>query len=188
MTDTLSQHQGHSSGANDPLNAEPSDLEQRRLSAIRDTLSKESYRSALELGCGNGALAAQLVPMCGRYVGVDAAESAVCAARTRVPKARFLCDYYPCRLPDVEVDLIVLSEILSVLSPAAIENLARDILEIGPRAEILCTIFLGDREHAHQGVDCVRQLRAALEADYAFRRLADTGNFRIDRGLPRWLP
>jgi SAM-dependent methyltransferase len=178
-----SLHQIYAAG-DDPWDFASSDYEQRKFAATREALLRPSYRSALELGCGNGALAAHLAPCCDHYLGIDAVEKAVAAARRRVPKAEFACNFYPCRLPDRDYDLIVLSEILYFLSPDSIAQLARDIRELAPRAEIICTTFLGDTEHLLQGAQSVACLQSALRGDFAFQCLADTGIYRIDRGLP----
>lgn len=184
MSVSLSDLRGLYAHTDDPWNFAHSDYEQAKFAATRLALSRPSYRSALELGCGNGALAAHLAPLCARYTGLDAVDKAVSAARARVPGARFLSELYPCPLPDEGFDLIVLSEILYFLSAESIAHLARHLAGIAPEAEILCTTFLGDTEHALQGIESLQVLQAALADRVTFICLADTGGYRIDRGLP----
>src|SRR5690348_1022007 len=47
----------------------------------------------LDIGCGNGALAARLFPYCERCVGVDSSEYLIAVANTRFASARhsFIC-------------------------------------------------------------------------------------------------
>ena len=168
----------------DPWNFNRSAYEQGKFAATRDALSRPSYRAALELGCGNGALAAYLSPACDEYTGIDAVEKAVEAARRRVPGARFMCNYYPCPLPPDQFDLIVLSEVLYFLSPDVIGRLVCDIINTGLQAEVICTTFLGDTEHLLQGTEALDVLTAAMKDRWTFACLANTGTYRIDRGLP----
>ncbi len=184
MSVTLSNLRGLYADGDDPWNFAHSDYEQGKFAATREALSRQAYRCALELGCGNGALASHLAPLCAGYTGIDAIGKAIAAARRRVPEAEFVCDFYPCRLPHRDYDLIVLSEILYFLSPDSIAQLAHDIREFAPRAEILCTTFLGDTEHMLQGKQSVTLLLDDLKPDFSFVCLADTGTYRIDRGLP----
>jgi SAM-dependent methyltransferase len=82
------------------------------------------FVAALELGCGIGALTADLAPRCGSLLALDAAPTAVAAARTRLarwPQARVAVATVPDDLPDGAFDLVVASEVLYYLAPAALE-------------------------------------------------------------------
>lgn len=166
----------------DPWNFNDSAYEQGKFIATRDALTRSTYRSALELGCGNGALAQHLAPRCALYTGLDAVERAVTAARNRVPGARFLHACYPCRFPDGGYDFVILSEVLYFLSPQDIGQLARDLTETAPGAEVICTTFLGDTEQALQGTEALELFRSAMQAHLVIETVVDTGRYRIDRG------
>ncbi|MCF7700760.1 SAM-dependent methyltransferase [Loktanella sp. M215] len=163
----------------DPWHFATSPYEQAKFRATRKALTRDRYRSALEIGCGNGALARHLAPLCDTYTGIDAIERAVIAARRDVPHARFLQEVYPCALPVAAPDLIVLSEVLYFLTPQTIARLACDLVAIAPGAEILCVTYLGETAQALQGVDAL----AAFHAVLPLRRIVDTGTYRIDRGV-----
>ncbi len=59
--------------------------------ALREAFSAAGARQILDLGCGPGALDAQLVAAGFEVTGVDPQVDAVDRARRAVPGARFLC-------------------------------------------------------------------------------------------------
>lgn len=167
----------------DPWNFDTSASEQAKFTATRNALSRGRYGAALELGCGNGALARHLAPLCDRYVGVDAVPRAVAAAQARLTSATFRHLRYPAPLPDGPFDLIVLSEILYFLAPEDLHQLARDIRTRSPAAEVLCVSYLGDTGNDLQGAQAFDRFALGM-ADRTFDCLVDTGRYRIDRSLP----
>lgn len=167
----------------DPWNFDGSPYEQAKFTATRNALMREHYTSALEIGCGNGALATHIAPLCECYTGIDAVERAVIAARDKVPTARFSLGCYPCRLPGKDHDLVVLSEILYFLTPDAIAQLARDIAESAPCAEVICTTYLGDTEQALQGTQALTLFQQATQPHLDLVNVVDDHAYRIDRGV-----
>lgn len=184
MTATLDHLRRLYADTDDPWNFVGSPYEQGKFIATRKALMRDRYDCALELGCGNGALARHLAPLCARYTGIDAIERAMIAARKAVPKARFITDCYPCRLPDERFDLVILSEFLYFLMPEDIFQLAQDLARVAPHAEILCITWLGDTEQALQGAEALELFRQADRAHRELELIADTGTYRIDRGNP----
>jgi SAM-dependent methyltransferase len=183
MTATLDHLHRLYAHTDDPWNFAGSDYEQAKFIATRNALTRGHYDAALELGCGNGALARHLAPLCARYTGIDAIERAVIVARKAVPEARFIHDCYPCRLPDDGFDLVILSEVLYFLTPDEIAQLARALTEAAPRAEILCITWLGDTEQTLQGVESLNLFRQANKTHLELTPVVDTGTYRIDRGV-----
>jgi SAM-dependent methyltransferase len=176
----LEQKYRHSA---DPWEFRTSAYEQEKFVATRDALARPSYRSALELGCGNGALAEKLSPLCARYVGVDGVKRAVEAAREAVPAARFSQRLFPCDLPQGDHDLIILSEILYFLDDADIAKLAAQITQAWPRAEIICVTYLGPTGHSLQGAEALDIFCGALGPRFQFENIKTTTGYRIDRRL-----
>lgn len=166
--------------SNDPWHFATSPYEQEKFRATRAALSRDSYGAALELGCGNGALAAHLAPLCDDYTGLDAVDTALLAAQSAVPQARFVQGFLPCALPEGAFDLIVLSEILYFLDPEEIRDLARDIQRRWPGAELLCVSYLGETSHTLSGEQALECFTAALPAR-SFHALRRTDGYRIDR-------
>jgi SAM-dependent methyltransferase len=163
----------------DPWHFATSPYEQAKFSATRQALTRGHYRSALEIGCGNGALARHLAPLCDSYTGIDAIERAVIAARESVPEARFVHAVYPCALPVEAPDLIILSEVLYFLMPNMIARLARDLVTVAPEAEVVCVTYLGDTAQALQGIDTLEAFCNVVP----LLQIVDTGTYRIDRGV-----
>ncbi len=173
------------SDSDDPWNFRTSAYEQAKFAATRRALSRGRYRSAFELGCGNGELAKQLVDLCVRYTGMDAVNRAVDAAREAVPSASFVTGFYPCAMPQDDYDLLILSEILYFLDQCSIERLAQDITASWPHAEIICVSYLGETGNDLQGHDAVSTFMAAMSETHEFERGKQACDYRIDRGLPQ---
>lgn len=172
------------SGTHDPWGFETSTYEQDKFVATRQSLSRSHYEAAFELGCGNGQLARHLVDICARYTGMDAVERPLAHARAALPSATFLQGFYPCALPTDTFDLLIFSEILYFLDPAALSGLASDVADRWPRAEVICVTWLGPSGHDLQGSDA---LSIFVEASHlhAFEPVRRTVDYRIDRGLPK---
>ena len=171
-------------GTSDPWDFEHSDYEQAKFAATRRALSRPEYACAFELGCGNGQLARHLVGMCGQYTGMDAVGVAVDAARQAVPPATFIQEFYPCPLPELDFDLLILSEILYFLDESSLRRLAADVIISWPKAEVICVTWLGETDHDLQGTEALEIFTGALKTHH-FDCMAKTDRYRIDRALPR---
>lgn len=167
----------------DPWRFRTSPYEQEKFAATRDALARERYTSAVELGCGNGALAEHLVRLCESYIGLDGVERAVIAARQAVPDARFIQRLFPCALPAGNHDLIILSEILYFLDEVDIRALAGQIAQSWPHAEIICVTYLGETGHSLQGEEALDVFCQALAPQFEFTNIKRTPRYRIDRCL-----
>jgi cyclopropane fatty-acyl-phospholipid synthase-like methyltransferase len=85
-----------------------------------------AFAAALELGCGIGGLTAALAPRCASLLALDGAPTAVAAARARLaawPQAEVRTATIPDELPGGPFDLVVASEVLYYLAPAALAAL-----------------------------------------------------------------
>ncbi len=186
MSDVLAHLHHLYAETDDPWNFAHSPYEQAKFTATRDALCCDHYRAALEIGCGNGALAHHLAPLCDSYTGIDAVSRAVFAARDRVPNAHFIQTVYPCPLPTANYDLIILSEVLYFLTPDAIRQLACDLVDVAPGAELICVTYLGDTAQALQGRETVTLFQSGFPEGTILKPVADNGTYRIDRGeIPR---
>lgn len=167
----------------DPWNFRTSAYEQEKFAATRAALGADAYEHAVELGCGNGALAQHLSPHCAAYTGVDAVARAVRAAQEAVPAARFVQGWLPDDLPQGAFDLIVLSEIVYFLDPSALQRLGADMDARWPNAELICVTWLGDTGNSLQGEAALGCLNAALGTPLSL--VSKTADYRIDRRLTR---
>ena len=110
----------------------------RRSTTRPSPLDERGFRGGLEVGCGNGALAARPAPLCQGLAGVECVPAAAGAAR------RNLAEYARVQVVDMDVleglpvegpDLIVLSEVLYFLEPEEIDTFAgRVAAEAAPDA------------------------------------------------------
>lgn len=176
--------QGLYAETSDPWNFDHSPYEQEKFAATRAALSRDGYRAAFELGCGNGALATHLSDLCQRYTGMDAVATALRAARARLPQARFVQGFYPGPLPEGDFDLLILSEVLYFLDAEGLRQLARDITARWSQAEVLCVTWLGPTGNPLGGAEALEIFTQAMPAQQ-FCKVAQTEGYRIDRGLPR---
>ncbi len=162
--------------------------EQEKFQATRDALRRSSYAAALEIGCGNGELARYIAPFCKAYLGMDAVEKALHAAREKNPDAHFIKGYYPCALPLGRYDLIVLSEFLYFLDAPDIVGLATQIARNWPRAEIICVTYLGDTAHRLSGQQALDIFIEASRGVFRFTNRCQTPDYRIDAGMSEVAP
>jgi SAM-dependent methyltransferase len=114
----------------DPWSYETSAYERQKYAATLNACGPGPFTRALELGSSIGVLSALLAPRCRELVTIDAAPTAVGAARRRLAGARAVCivlGEIPEDIPDGgEYDLVVASEILYYLAPPVLEaTLAR---------------------------------------------------------------
>lgn len=179
----LDHLQGLYAETSDPWGFEHSAYEQAKFAATRAALAQDGYRSAFELGCGNGQLARHLIDLCARYTGMDAVASALIAARQAVPGGRFIQGFYPGPLPEGDFDLLILSEVLYFLDHPGLDQLATDIATRWPQAEIICVTWRGDTGNPLQGEEALKGFARALST-HDFTCVSETENYRIDRAFP----
>jgi SAM-dependent methyltransferase len=131
----------------DPWRYRSSLYEERKHAATIASLERPHYARALDLGCSIGALTQRLAGICDEVVAVDTSMRALMTARE---SCRANVTFRQAHLPGGEwgqgFDLIMLSEILYYLHPAAIAVLARRIEQSAlPGAE--CIAVHGRGEH-----------------------------------------
>jgi len=108
----------------DPWDFATSDYEARKYDATLAALGDRRRRSALEVGCSIGVLSERLAERCDALLAVDAAPSAVAQARRRLaglPHVRVEERELPEAMPRGPFDLVVCSEVLYYLDPAALD-------------------------------------------------------------------
>ncbi len=152
-------------GTDDPWGFRTSAYEAERFRAVVRCLPRRHYRSALELGCGNGELARHVASRCDAYTGLDAVPAALAAARRAVPKGRFVEGFLPCDLPAPAgtqgYDLILLSEVLYFLDRDAIGEIAARIDRDHPSADVVTVVWRGPTGHALSGEEALAALADA---------------------------
>lgn len=103
----------------DPWGYLTSDYERDKYAATLAACGDGPFADALELGSSIGVFSALLAPRCERLTTIDAAPTAVAAARRRlsgVPHVRVTLGAIPDAIPDRAFDLVVASEIFYYLN------------------------------------------------------------------------
>lgn len=107
----------------DPWSLQASWYEQRKRSVVLASLTQPRYRHAFEPGCAQGLLTQELAARCDRVLAGDCSAAAVALAQQRVghlPHVAVRRAVLPNQWPGCDFDLIVLSELLYYLDPAAL--------------------------------------------------------------------
>lgn len=168
----------------DPWQFRTSGYEAAKFAATFDALPRARYRSGLELGCGNGELSRRIAPRCDTYIGLDAVEVALAAARRAVPGATFRQGFLPCALPEGDHDLVVLSEILYFLDVGVIDWLAGELDLRHPDADIICVTWRGPSGNPLEGEAALALFLAAIDGRMV-RTARFTPAYRIEVLTPR---
>ncbi len=144
----------------DPWGYTTSDYERRKYAATLAACGEGPFDHALELGSSIGVFSELLAPRCKRLTTIDAAPTAVAAARRRLATAdhvRVMHGCIPDAIPDGPFDLVVASEILYYLTSAELdETLARLESCMAPGARLVAVHWRPagperplDAEHVH---------------------------------------
>jgi hypothetical protein len=107
----------------DPWGYETSPYERDKYDATLAACGPGPFPRALELGSSIGVLSAQLAPRCRQLTTLDAAATAVTAARERLaaqPHVTPMLGVIPDDIPSGPYDLVLASEILYYLEPDAL--------------------------------------------------------------------
>ncbi len=114
----------------DPWGYTTSEYERRKYEATLAACGEGPFANALELGASIGVFSSLLAPHCERLTTIDAAPTAVAAARRRLagaPHVDVILGEIPDAIPIGRFDLVVASEILYYLT---ISELARTIARL----------------------------------------------------------
>jgi SAM-dependent methyltransferase len=123
----------------DPWRYASSEYEREKYAATLSACGSGPFDRALELGGSIGIFTAALAPRCRSLVSVDAAPTAVQAARRRLgatPGVEVILGVIPDAVPPGPYDLVVASEILYYLKREALEatlEVVRDRIAPGGR-------------------------------------------------------
>ena len=112
--------------APDPWNL-AGDYEREKYAVTLAALPKQSYESALEVGCSIGILTRELASRCDRLLSLDAAQAALDQAKHRcadVAAVRFEQMFVPEQWPQEVFDLILLSEVVYYMDEQDVGRLA----------------------------------------------------------------
>ena len=137
---------------NDPWQAQTSSYEREKRADNIDQLQRPHYRRGLDIGCGEGRLAAELVAAgkVGAMTGLDRDPSIIARAERRYGdngRMSFAAGTLPLDLPEGHFDCVVVSEVLYFLDEAEIAALAdRMTNQLPSGADMLVVSYLGQTD------------------------------------------
>ncbi|GJD95775.1 class I SAM-dependent DNA methyltransferase [Methylobacterium iners] len=168
----------------DPWRFETSAYEREKYAATLASLPRESYRSALEIGCSIGVFTHALAPRCASLVAIDVAESALEAARRRCadqPQVRFARTAVPGAWPEGRFDLILISEVIYFLDQDDLAALARRIAEfLEPGGDLVLVHWLGETDYPLSGDAATEVLIAGTRGFLDVVHGAREAQYRLD--------
>ena len=134
----------------DPWHARASRYEVEKRADNGDQLQGRSYERGLDIGCGEGHLAAALVDagIVRHMTGLDRDTGIVARANARHGEnaaLSFVTGALPDGLPDSAFDLVVISEVLYFLDEQSLAALVRQLgHRLHPGADLLVVSYLGE--------------------------------------------
>lgn len=167
----------------DPWNL-GSEYERAKRVATIAALGGRNFANILEIGCGTGALTAELVPHCERIVALDLSQTALETARENLgddARISFVRGEVPTDWPDGTFDAVILAEVLYFLSPdeiARVSRLAREALPPGGGTALLVN-WTGENDCAVDGDAAVEIFEQAAGWKAELRLRLET--YRVDR-------
>lgn len=167
----------------DPWGFRDSAYERAKYQATIAALPEACYRLGIEAGCSIGELTALLAARCDKVIGLDVSAVALAAAAKRgLANVEFRLAELPAQFPDVDADLIVLSEVLYFLSAEEIDALAARIApRWRPGGTCVLVNWLGPTDEALSGSDAADRFIAALyRLACPTRQTSETAKYRLD--------
>ena len=173
-------------GSDDPWGFRTRWYERRKRALLLAALPRETFRSAWEMGCSNGELAAHLAPRCAHLLASDGNRRATELATARLaesPHADAARLWLPADWPDGTFDLVVISKFASFLEREEFRDLlprlARSLTVDGVfaachwRHPVECGDLTGDEIHSTLDHELPWTLAAThVEPDWISRQLA----------------
>jgi predicted TPR repeat methyltransferase len=144
----------------DPWGFRSSAYEAEKYDRTIAALRGRRFRRGFEAGCSIGVLTRRLAGRCDALLAVDIVETPLASARAAcadLPWVRFERMDITTAWPDGRFDLMVLSEVLYFLSPAAIAQVAeRATGSLAPRGMVVLVNWLGHGDDPVSGEDAAR--------------------------------
>jgi SAM-dependent methyltransferase len=147
------------------------------LSIIRDSLSPIDGKRILDIGCGNGALAATLSSEGAKVVGIDVEEIAIESARRNAPLAKFrTSSASQLPFPDQVFDAAIFVNSLHHIDPPSMERALSEagrVLKPGGHLIVIEPLPEGSFFEAFRSIEDETAVR--LEGQSAIRRFTRPG-------------
>ncbi|HUB16942.1 MAG TPA: SAM-dependent methyltransferase [Acetobacteraceae bacterium] len=149
----------------DPWGFRTSAYEQAKYQRTIAALGDRRFDRGFEVGCSIGVFTRLLAQRCRSLLAVDIVEAPLISARENcadLPQVQFNCMDITTAWPEGRFDLIVLSEVLYFLSPAAIAGVARRATSsLAPDGLVVLVNWLGKGDDPLSGDDAAQHFIAA---------------------------
>ncbi|MBU2957626.1 SAM-dependent methyltransferase [Paracoccus sp. 1_MG-2023] len=176
--EVLAHLTGLYAASDDPWQHRTSAYEAAKYAATLDIIGPGPFDQALEIGCGNGTLAALLAPRCGHLTLMECIPAAMASARMALaPQSNvtFIEGQAPAALPPLRPDLVLLSEVLYFLTPEEIGDLG-EWLRRHASGRIIAVNWTGPTDEQLDGNAAIDLLAGILGQPATHRH----DGFRID--------
>jgi len=169
----------------DPWNFETSAYEAQKYKVTIDSLPKNHYENALEIGCSIGVFTQLLAQRCDRLLATDISEKALQLAQKRcgeLSNVTFRKLNFQYEFPEDTYDLIMLSEVAYYLSPKDWEQVISTIRSrLKKEGAIVLVHWLPEVHDYPQTGDEVHQTFEKLMSGTLTNIFSDRAeNYRID--------
>ena len=167
----------------DPWQFRTSEYEREKYQATLGSLTKDSYRSGLEVGCSIGVLTKLLSPRCVSLLAIDASATAIEEARSINNKSvSFRVANLPAEFPNGTFDLIVLSEVLYYFDKPDLQRVARSCVDaISPDGEIVLCHWLGETDYPLEGIEASELFARFIMPALPVRSVLHDMTYRLER-------
>ncbi len=169
----------------DPWRFETSPYEQAKYAETLAALGGRRFARALEVGCANGVLTAQLAPSCDRLLAIDVSETALGVARARcreLPQVAFERIAFPRQTPaEASFDMVLLSEVAYYWDDGDLQRAADWIAgAVAPGGDVLLVHWTGETDYPQTGDEAVQKLHAMLADRIVLVRTDRQPEYRLD--------
>jgi SAM-dependent methyltransferase len=139
----------------DPWDFETSEYEQRKYAVTMASLPRQRYRSVYEPGCSIGVLTALLAQRSERLLASDIIPSVLDTSRRRLQEARHVTveeREIPTHWPELQFDLVVLSEIAYYFDQEDLELVLRRVMDsLEPHGHVVGVHWRGETDYPLSG-------------------------------------
>lgn len=168
----------------DPWRFASSDYERSKYAATLEALKGSHFGAAFEVGCSIGVLTRMLAPKCESLLAVDVSQIALTRARRRCSALRNVAIArmrIPTDWPEVQFDLILLSEVLYFLGPEDVRKSAcHTVHSLSPRGKVLLVNWLGETDYPCGGDEAADLFLSTTDQALTIVDQRRTPDYRLD--------
>jgi predicted TPR repeat methyltransferase len=174
----------------DPWNLAASDYEAAKFKETHAALADRRYAQALEVGCAQGVLTDQLIPLCDSLLAIDISSKALVRATQRVgdrPGLTLKQMAFPREAPEAAgFDLVILSEVVYYWGLVDLDRAGEWLKDhVAKDGRIILVHYTGETDYPHGGDEAVEILWASLRDEFEAQRGERHDRYRLDLWIRR---